>query len=122
MSFLKNKIQQAAKINELASSNKPPVPSIASQTAKINQLRAAREPMPSIGAVASNLAQSVLRNAQSVAAGNPLKIDEVTAQSRLSICKGCEFYNAMQERCMRCGCFMAVKTHLKAEKCPVGKW
>jgi uncharacterized paraquat-inducible protein A len=72
--------------------------------------------------MASNLAQSVVRNVQSLAAGNALRLDENAANQRLNICKGCEFFNQAQERCTKCGCFMAVKTYLKAEKCPVGKW
>ena len=78
--------------------------------------------MPSVGTMASNLAQSVVRNVQSVAAGNALRLDENAANQRLNICKGCEFFNQAQERCTKCGCFMAVKTYLKADKCPVGKW
>jgi hypothetical protein len=32
------------------------------------------------------------------------------------------FFDSLSERCSRCGCFLSVKTYLKAEKCPVGKW
>jgi Family of unknown function (DUF6171) len=94
---------QNNRINQLASSNKPPQ-------------------MPSIGAMASNLARSVANNVQSVAAGNPLRLDDSAATQRLNICRGCEFFNGAEQRCTKCGCFMAVKTYLKAEKCPVGKW
>jgi len=93
------------------------------QNNRIQQLASSNKPqMPSIGSMASNLAQSVVRNVQSVAAGNALRLDENAANQRLNICNGCEFFNQAQERCTKCGCFMAVKTYLKAEKCPVGKW
>lgn len=78
--------------------------------------------MPSWTQMAKNLGQSIINNVQSVAAGNALKISKEDADARLSICKGCEFFNSQQERCGKCGCKMAVKTYLKAEKCPVGKW
>jgi uncharacterized paraquat-inducible protein A len=94
---------QNNRINQLASSNKQPQ-------------------MPSIGAMASNLARSVANNVQSVAAGNPLRLNDDAATQRLNICKGCEFFNSAEQRCTKCGCFMAVKTYLKAERCPVGKW
>jgi len=93
------------------------------QNNRIQQLAASnKQPMPSIGAITSNIAQSVVRNVQSVAAGNALRLDADDANRRLDICKGCEFFNSAQQRCGKCGCFMAVKTYLKAEKCPIGKW
>ena len=98
---LKQSLQQS-RIASLQGSNKPP--------------------MPSMGAMARNVANSVVQNIQSVAAGNALRLTEEQANSRLSICSTCEFYNQTQSRCTKCGCFMAVKTYLKAEKCPVGKW
>ena len=93
------------------------------QNNRIQQMASSNKPqMPSLGSMASNLAQSVVRNVQSVAAGNALRLNENEANQRLNICRGCEFFNHAQERCGKCGCFMAVKTYLKAEKCPVGKW
>jgi len=93
------------------------------QNSRIQQLQSSNKPqMPSIPSMAGNLAQSVVRNVQSIAAGNPLKLSQQEANSRLDICRGCEFFNSQQDRCTKCGCYMAVKTYLKAEKCPVGKW
>jgi len=93
---------QKARIASLQSSNKPP--------------------MPSVGAMARSVAESMVRNVQSVAAGNAFRLSEEQANSRLDICKTCEFFNSAQSRCNKCGCFMAIKTYLKAEKCPIGKW
>jgi len=98
---LKAKLQEAH-IQRLASSNKTQYPS-AMQMAR-------------------NLGSSVINNAMSVAAGNSLRVDNSVAETRLNVCKGCEFFNQLQERCGKCGCNMAVKTYLRAEKCPVGKW
>lgn len=94
------------------------------QSARIAQLQKSNKPpqMPSMGAMAKNLTQTVIRNVQSVAAGNSLRLSDQEATNRLNVCKTCEFFNSVQQRCMKCGCFMAVKTYLKAEKCPVGKW
>ena len=33
-----------------------------------------------------------------------------------------EHFDAEQERCRKCGCWVSIKTYLKAEKCPIGKW
>lgn len=78
--------------------------------------------LPSNWQMAKNLGSSVVRNIKSVAAGNNLKISDLDAQNRLKICQGCEFFESAANRCRKCGCFMSVKTYLKAERCPVGKW
>jgi hypothetical protein len=78
--------------------------------------------MPSASQMAKNFGRSVVNNAVSVAQGNDLRLTPEEANRRLSICRGCEFFEALSQRCSRCGCFLAVKTYLKAEKCPVGKW
>lgn len=72
--------------------------------------------------MAKNLGSSVVRNVRSVAAGNSLRLSEDDANRRLMICQQCEFFKEDQKRCNKCGCFMAVKTYLKAERCPIGKW
>ena len=93
------------------------------QQNRIEKLQGSNKPqMPSIPTVIKNFGGSVVRNVQSVAAGNELKVPQDQANSRLSICRGCEFFDKNSERCGKCGCYMAVKTYLRAEKCPVGKW
>ncbi len=42
--------------------------------------------------------------------------------SRLAICRECEFFNALTVGCKKCGCFMRMKTKLHNATCPVGKW
>jgi hypothetical protein len=101
---LKRKIQQASKIRELSGQ------SIQKQT------------LPPFKQMVQNVGQSVVRNVQSVVDGNPLNVSDDEKNRRLSICNSCEFYIKEQERCSKCGCYMAVKTYLKAESCPVGKW
>ena len=93
------------------------------QNNRIERLQASNKPqMPSVSRMAVNLGKSIVNNIESVANGNPLKADESSANSRLSICRGCEFFDSHSERCGKCGCNMAVKTYLRAEKCPLGKW
>jgi hypothetical protein len=94
------------------------------QKARIDRLQASTKPpqMPSVASMAKNVVHSVVQNVQSVAAGNTLKLSDQEANNRLDICKSCDFFNSTQTRCNKCGCFMAVKTYLKAEKCPIGKW
>jgi hypothetical protein len=101
----KNLIRQAIqknRINGLASSNKPN--------------------MPSIPQMARNLGQDIVKTVKSVAAGNAINADSQEANQRKSICNTCEFFNKAQDRCTKCGCFMAVKVYIKASNCPIGKW
>lgn len=78
--------------------------------------------MPSMVQIIENFTNSVANNISSVASGNPLKTSSEDASGRLNICKTCEFFDKNSERCSKCGCKMAIKTYLKAEKCPIGKW
>jgi hypothetical protein len=99
--FLKNVIQQN-KIRNLESSNKMQ--------------------LPSLPRMAANLGNEIVKTVKSVAVGEGFKIEDAEANKRKSICNTCEFFNKAQERCTKCGCFMAVKVYLKASNCPIGKW
>lgn len=41
---------------------------------------------------------------------------------RLSICESCDRYKSLTRQCKECGCFMILKTQIKASSCPLGKW
>lgn len=84
------------------------------------QLNQINQQMPSITDMGKNLVQTAVDSVKSVIQGEGFSITEDQAATRLSICEGCEFY--VNTRCTKCGCYMAVKTHLKAATCPVGKW
>lgn len=45
--------------------------------------------------------------------------DEIAA--RLEKCRLCE-HRMTRDRCKLCGCFIAAKAGLKAEKCPDNRW
>ena len=47
---------------------------------------------------------------------------QLTTEERLAICKGCDRLFKPTMTCKECGCFMKVKTHMKSQKCPIGKW
>lgn len=48
--------------------------------------------------------------------------DSELAESRLAICRTCDFFNLRLEKCTKCGCFMKLKTTLERAKCPIGHW
>lgn len=49
-------------------------------------------------------------------------VDESLFNQRYSICKTCPELIKLTKQCKRCGCFMAVKSKMKAASCPLGKW
>ena len=44
------------------------------------------------------------------------------SDSRLEICKTCDFFRPKTQTCKKCGCFMKAKSMLLNAKCPIGKW
>ena len=88
-----------------------------------NKAKKENEPaFPSLPQMAVNLSGEIANNVKSVIQGNPLNVDNGEAARRKTICESCNFFNKEQERCTKCGCYMAVKVYLKASKCPVNKW
>ena len=53
---------------------------------------------------------------------NQPRSQEDLVNSRLEICRACEFFRPKTETCRKCGCFMKLKTMLEKAKCPIGKW
>ena len=53
---------------------------------------------------------------------NPKKprSEKSLVDQRMDICSTCPFFNGV--RCLKCGCFMALKTTLQEAHCPIGKW
>lgn len=48
--------------------------------------------------------------------------DEELSKSRLNTCNSCEHLLKLTGNCKKCGCFVAAKTKLKQQKCPINKW
>ena len=47
--------------------------------------------------------------------------DEEVLQKRWDICNRCEFLTK-NHRCLKCKCFMRLKTRMGKMKCPIDKW
>jgi hypothetical protein len=46
--------------------------------------------------------------------------DETVVEARRDLCNECP--QARAGRCRECGCIIRLKTKLKTEACPIGKW
>jgi len=72
---------------------------------------------------ANNLARQEQGIVTPMALFNPdtPEVLEETQNERLAICVKCPFYLATKQ-CLKCGCFMPLKTKLEHSVCPEGKW
>jgi hypothetical protein len=91
------------------------------QNDKISKLESSNK-NPSILKMAQNVTRTAIDSFKTVAEGNSLNVSNDIASSRKAICEGCDAYNKAQQRCTKCGCFVAVKAYLRAATCPLGKW
>lgn len=73
---------------------------------------------PSLATKAVGFVKATVRH---VAAGMPTVTDEEKAR-RLSICVVCPAFNAANATCGKCGCYVTVKSAMRLERCPIGKW
>lgn len=44
------------------------------------------------------------------------------SKKRIQMCKTCDRFQPTFNICLECGCYMPLKTKLKAMSCPIGKW
>jgi hypothetical protein len=63
---------------------------------------------------------SALRRLVNRAVVEDPRVDKSTKEKRLSICQDCRYREGIQ--CSRCECLIRLKTMLKTETCPEGKW
>jgi len=78
--------------------------------------------MPSLLEQAQNAAKAAGRFVQAGVSGNKLLVGDQEKERRLTICKGCEFFNKSRVRCAKCGCSLKIKLKLITEDCPDGRW
>jgi hypothetical protein len=53
-----------------------------------------------------------------------MKNDENIAlwKKRFMICQTCPHFISGPKLCRKCNCFMPLKTRIKSQRCPIGKW
>lgn len=73
---------------------------------------------PTAAEQAANLGRSLFAWATS---GFAMTTDDERS-ARLSVCAGCEHWDAAPRRCRLCGCYTDAKIALKTEHCPINKW
>lgn len=77
---------------------------------------------PSVFQMGRNVVKQGWLTAVGLAKGQPLLSSAEKAAARLEICKNCEFFDALPQRCKKCGCYMTAKANLEHSACPISKW
>ncbi len=79
---------------------------------------------PSLLLQATNAAKAVGSVVASAVRGEAVTVPQEEQARRLAICHACEFWDAAQSRCSKCGCFGQWKTWLASQRCPLNppKW
>ena len=53
---------------------------------------------------------------------NIVFVPDKVYETRLNLCKSCESFNELENRCEECGCYMPGKAKVIFESCPLKKW
>ena len=77
--------------------------------------------MPSTATMAKTFFSAIKEETKATLNGVS-KITKEEAKNRMDICKQCEFFEPILERCKKCGCFLKAKTMFRSQACPIGKW
>ena len=94
----------------------PPVPIITPVTETVKT-------MPSLVKMATNLAGTIgTAAAHAITNNGQVFTTEEESNKRFMICEVCEFYDKIQFRCTKCGCYMKGKVKMVTAKCPINKW
>lgn len=77
---------------------------------------------PTVSVMAANLAKAAVGEVKARVAGLP-KLDAEEVARRMEICRSCDdHFIPSQNRCALCGCFAALKSRMRSQHCPIGKW
>lgn len=79
---------------------------------------------PSIGQQAKNLANFSWELIQYIQNNrdNVLFVSDEVYKERVTICKSCDKYDELENRCTECGCYVPGKAKIILDSCPLKKW
>jgi hypothetical protein len=76
--------------------------------------------LPSTRDMADSLKMSIKQSAKRAVKGEALFAKKEEIEKRQTLCESCDFYDS--GRCLKCGCFMKVKSKMQSSSCPLKKW
>ena len=66
--------------------------------------------------------KSLFNIAVNTAKGIDQSVPSSVSKARQDVCNACPHRLKVTNQCTKCGCFLAAKTKIKQEKCPLDKW
>jgi hypothetical protein len=51
-----------------------------------------------------------------------LFVSDEVYKERVSICRSCDRYDELENRCVECGCYVPGKAKINIDSCPLKKW
>lgn len=51
-----------------------------------------------------------------------LFVSDDVYKERVDICKSCDKYHELENRCVECGCYVPAKAKIILDSCPLNKW
>ena len=87
----------------------------------VPQLKDEHAKTPTLIEMAKSAAKAVGEEIVAIKNGTT-RLTHDEANQRFDVCKQCEFFIKNQSRCLKCGCYMPIKTAWRSQKCPIGKW
>lgn len=70
----------------------------------------------------SNFLAAIGRVLRQILRREPFAVPPDVQDTRLSFCNRCEFLVPDSRQCVKCTCFVDIKTLLSTESCPERKW
>jgi hypothetical protein len=77
---------------------------------------------PSLPEQGKNLAKFAFEVVKNAMQSEALFVSDEVRESRLEMCRSCEYYDDSQIRCRHCGCFLEHKARFALDSCPIDKW
>lgn len=79
---------------------------------------------PSLGQQAKNLSQFSWKLIQYIHKnqGQPLTVSDEIYKERTAVCKSCNKFDDLENKCMECGCYIPAKARIILDSCPLNKW
>ena len=54
--------------------------------------------------------------------GQDVLVSQEKFDSRMAVCRACEFVSQDHSKCQACGCYLGFKLKFEASRCPKGHW
>jgi hypothetical protein len=71
--------------------------------------------------LAKRFGVAVMKEVSAIASGQS-SVTDAEILERMETCRSCEMYDANQNRCNACGCFLNAKALFRSAECDLGKW